>query len=179
LNEIWVGIITATSVLLGAAVGGFATYKTAGRASKDLQVAEQLKWARERREDAYRGFIAARNRYVETQVAQGTAMQFWTLSHPTSKERDAEPFDWDRYIHDVADALLDVERNAANVELFGSKAANAAVQEWLPNLRTNYGMATRPGGAFGAGIHTVREDEIRKYRDPFIALVRRELAVPD
>ena len=179
LNEIWVGIIAAVSVLLGAAVGGFATYKTAGRTSKDSQLAEQLKWTRERREDAYHGFIAARNRYVEAQVAQGIAMQFWGFSHPTLKERELEPFDWDKYVHAGADALLDVERNAANVELFGSKAANEAVQAWLPFLRTDYGMATRPGGAFGAGVNTVREEEIKQFRDPFISLVRKELAVPD
>ncbi len=179
MNEIWVGIITATSVLLGAAVGGFATYKTAERASKDLQSTEQLKWTRQRREDTYRGFIAARNRYVEAQILQGTAMQGWLHAHPTPQERDAEPFDWDKYLPEVREALLDVERNAANVELFGSKAANELVQAWLPFLRTDYGMATRPGGAFGAAVYTVREDEVKKHRDPFISLVREELAVPD
>jgi hypothetical protein len=106
-------------------------------------------------------------------------MQGWVHAHPNLPARDAEPFDWDNYVPEVRDALLDVDRSAANVELFGSKAASESVQAWLPFLRTDYGMATRPGGAFGAAVHAVREDEFKRYRDPFISLIRKELAIPD
>lgn len=179
MNEIWIAIITALAVLLGAALGGFATYQTAVRASKDSQAADQRRWTRERREDAYRGFLTARNRYVEAQVAQGDAMQAWVHSHLTAQDRQAEPFDWDKYVHVVVESLLDVERSAATVELFGAKAVQEAVRSRLPVLRTDYGVATRPGGAFGAGVRQVREDETKQYRDPFIAVIRKELAVPD
>jgi hypothetical protein len=46
-------------------------------------------------------------------------------------------------------------------------------------LRTNYGVATRPGGSFGAGVRAVENEEIRDYRDPFLELVRRELGVDE
>lgn len=167
-------IISALAALAGAGVGGLATYKAAVRGSSLARQAERERWRRERREDAYRAFLTARNRYVEAQIAKGDAMQRWARDRQEAKPA----FDWQKHDAPVEDAWAELERQLANVELFGSREARTMVRGWMPAL-SDFRVGTRPGGAFGSAIRQYRDDEVQQHRDPFIELVRRELDVTD
>jgi hypothetical protein len=167
------GVLTGGAGLIGAAIGGFFAYRGAVRGAKEGREAEQERWRRDRREQAYLGFLTARNRYVRLMVEQGDAMQ-------EAARNDAwGAFDFDPWLKRLAPIWVEIEEALATVELFGSSEAREQVRDWLPILRTNYGMATRPGGAFGAGVRAVEQDEIKDQRDRFMDLVRSELRIGD
>ncbi len=168
-------LISGLSALLGAGIGGFATYRAASRGSLLAAQTEQRVWMRERRENAYVAFLTARNRYVDAYIAKGDAMQEW--SRRAEQYLRADPFDFQPDRQRTSEALAELEREFANVELFGSVAAREAARAWMPQLRSDYAVATRPGGAFGAGLRELQAQEVKSRRDPFIALIRNELGI--
>jgi hypothetical protein len=117
--------------------------------------------------------LAARNRLVRAYVDKGDAMQ--------EAVRLGSPADFDyQHWQTVTDPLwFPLDEAVANVELFGSGAARDAIRAWAEEVRTSYRMATRPGGAFGAGMREVETEDNQRHRDPFIKLIRQELGVSD
>jgi hypothetical protein len=107
-------------------------------------------------------------------------MQQWALMREASGEsEEIPPFDWRRW-NDVINPLwAELDEAKAQVQIYGSAAARTAVEAWLADLPTTYGVATRPGGAFGDGIRATVAQEDTHERDPFIALLRRELGITD
>jgi hypothetical protein len=171
VDPLLTGLLTGMTGVLGAAVGGFFAYRGAVRGATEQRNAEQDRWRRDRRERAYLGFLTVRNRYVQLMIEQGDAMQ------AAVRDGGADSFDFHPWLAKLAPVRTEIEEAAATMELFGSHEARGEVRAWLPILWTNYGMATRPGGAFGAGVRAVEQDEIKDQRDPFVELVRNELGI--
>ncbi len=172
-------IISALSALVGAGVGAFTTYRVTVQGSNLARQAEQARWTRERREDAYLALLAARNRFVDAQIAKGDAMQKWKRRHERGDETAGTNFDPTTYNATTIAAYVEVEKHLADVELYGSVQARTAARAWVEALK-HYWLLTRPGGYFGALVRKFAdEDEGRDHRDPFIELVRRELGITD
>jgi len=165
--------VSAASGLLGAAIGGTLAYRGAVRGAREVRVAEHNQWKRDHRESAYVDFLTQRNRYVGEMNEKAKAMQE-AVGAGTAAEFDFAP--WDAVF---AARLAELNEAMAIIELFGSRAASAAAGAWLDELPTIYLMATRAGGSFGGNMAAVVEDEVKRYRDPFVDLVRAELGIAD
>jgi hypothetical protein len=161
--------------LAGALVGALAGYRGSIRGQQLAQKGEADRWRRDRREAAYVELLSVRGQLARIYIQKGDAMQRYTRN----RTDDSPSFDFE-YWEDQAEPLwTNLDDARARVQIYGSAAARTAVEAWIPGLYTDYGVATRPGGAFGAGIRqTVAEEEARG-RDPFITLIKSELGVTD
>jgi hypothetical protein len=166
-------LVASLPSLLGVLIGGALTLIGTIYSTRRTASATQQAWIRERREAAYLALLTARKRYVEAQVETGDAMVAATLAG-TGPE-----FDFAARYARLDEVWKDVDAASAKVELFGSAAAAEALGAWLTVLRMDYGMATRPGGMFGAAVREVQKREVADNLEPFIRLLRKELGVAD
>jgi hypothetical protein len=166
--------------LAGALVGAFAGYRGSIRGQQLAQQGERDRWRRDRREAAYLRVLSVRGQLARAHVDKGDAMQQWTRAREHSDDPERIPeFDWRQWNDIITPLWAELDEAKAQVQIYGSTAARTAVEEWLTELPSTYGVATRPGGAFGAGIRETIADEEARQRDPFIALLRRELGITD
>jgi hypothetical protein len=167
-------LVPTIAGLVGAGVGGLASYRAATGAAKTAAQSEQRVWVRQRREAAYLSLLTARDQWVAMHVEKGSAMQEWVRAHP--KPPYEPQFDFAAYQAKRLSLEPQLEIAVNNVELFGSENARKAAQLWQRDLG-DYLIATRPGGAFGAGVGEIVRLETAKHREPFVALVRGELGI--
>jgi hypothetical protein len=162
--------------LVGAGVGGFASYKAATAGAKAAAATEQRVWMRERREAAYMSLLTIRDEWVTLHEEKGAAMQEWVRLRQHAQPPPEAPFDFAPFTARLSELLPRLEHAVHQVELFGSEAARKAARAWQADLG-DYRIATRPGGAFGAGVGEIVRLETAKHREPFVALVRAELGI--
>lgn len=138
--------------------------------------AEHKRWLRDKREQAYLAFLAARNGWVDVSVRKGDVQREAKREHQAQWVKFVDLESWNRL---QVNAWAEVVRTAPEVDFYGTKAARDAVRAWTNDLWEIYMMSTRPAGNSSSTMREVEQIETERHRDPFLELIRRELGIAD
>jgi hypothetical protein len=156
--------LTPLGTLAGALVGWLAATLTARGTAARARQDEQRRWNRERREKAYVALLDARNELAETRRA-------WDQSDPPGQG------EFITYARERARDELAAEQSLrealAVVELIGSATAVEMSRRWVQAL-----CPPRPARRAADAEPDTQDDGIT-FRDPWVALIRKELGVAD
>jgi hypothetical protein len=169
LAAVLADLIAGFVALLGVRLGGQTARQPAEHTASLARQDEQRRWNRERRYAAYAAFLEARDRYVEAQMAFGSARETW------------ERFDRKRDIRAeqqrAEDSWEELQKALPQVELVGTPDARHFARSWVEKLRARYAEAYATGEFYTQGTREIARDDTEKRREAFVALIRRELEV--
>jgi hypothetical protein len=174
LVPILAALVSGLAGVAGALLGGRAATGAAERTASLAHQDEQRRWNREHREDAYRAFLADRDRYL--------VAKWWVDAIVHDAQSDPKGDVLSRMEAESVEQWRALGDTLAQVDLFGSLAARESARTWV------MGKAPAPAlnideGVMSAINRFVAESGAVYAREPasdaFLALVRKELGVGD
>jgi hypothetical protein len=171
-------VVSAAAGLRGAAIGGWTVLRAAQRNAELARADDRWRWNRDRREPAYVTVLTTSDRYVNTQIQLDLTIdqyaRWQAVGGPSSKPPPlAEKA---QQALEAEDSLLEA---LGTVEIFGSRAAQAASHAWAGDLPKRYGGGDPAQPVDEREYQRRKAEEVAQYRDPFLQLVRSELEIPD
>jgi hypothetical protein len=158
-------LLSGAAGVAGALLGGRAARLTAERTATLAHQNEQRRWSRDRREDAYRDFLAARDRFL---------LARWRVRF----QEELSTGDGDGELEGLQVECLEQWRllvdTMAEVTLVGSRAATESARIWLRTNLPKQPLNPREMMRASRGTYGIDPGD-----DAFLALVRKELGVGD
>jgi hypothetical protein len=179
-------LVAGAAGVAGALLGGRTARRTAERTADLTRQDEQRRWNRERREKAYVALLDRRNHLIEVR-------RQWAEGDPDRLGRTLT--DIKEFVQEESEAMRLLGEAFATLELVGSTAAVRLARRWVEELRPPTRRPRpvrsqrsvrlldpslpRPRPSPDQRLHAEHPErwEALHFRDPFVALIRKELGV--